>query len=270
MTHTSSLSHRITHLSIEAGEHFASVLGADRSRRECGAVEVFSVPEHERAKLFPYLLRHSVLTGENPVSVAFSVAHTRCTLIPLALFDKAGASEYLALNVALTAADEIRHQAVHSLQAVVVFALDQSLRQAVEQRFPSASFSHCAALFLEQAAQWENAQATLHLCFYPGFFQIAVLQNRKLLFFNAFPWRSAEDVVYYTLYTAEQLRLSQENELVLYGETATGDAASKSLKRFFPHLRYATRKSDLAYSSDWASIAPQRFLNLIHQFRCAL
>lgn len=41
-------------------------------------------------------------------------------------------------------------------------------------------------------------------------FEIVVVQNQKLLFFNSFEYQTPEDFIYYILFTAEQLQLNPE------------------------------------------------------------
>lgn len=42
-------------------------------------------------------------------------------------------------------------------------------------------------------------------------FEIVVLQNQKLEFYNSFDYKTPEDLIYYILFTAEQLSLNPEN-----------------------------------------------------------
>jgi hypothetical protein len=55
-----------------------------------------------------------------------------------------------------------------------------------------------------------------------GHFEIIVVQNQKLLFFNSFEYTTPEDFLYYILFTAEQLDLNPEEfPLELIGKIDT-------------------------------------------------
>ena len=57
-----------------------------------------------------------------------------------------------------------------------------------------------------------------------GHFEIVVLQNQKLLFFNSFDYKTPEDFLYYLLFTAEQLNMNPENfQLELLGTITQED-----------------------------------------------
>jgi hypothetical protein len=66
-------------------------------------------------------------------------------------------------------------------------------------------------------------------------FEIIVVQNQKLLFFNSFDYNTPEDFLYYILFTAEQLNLNPENfPLELIG---TIDAESDYYKIAYKYIR---------------------------------
>ena len=43
-----------------------------------------------------------------------------------------------------------------------------------------------------------------------GHFEIVVIENQKLIFFNSFDYKTPEDLIYYILFTAEQLGMNPE------------------------------------------------------------
>ena len=47
-------------------------------------------------------------------------------------------------------------------------------------------------------------------------FDIVVIENSKLLFYNSFSYNTQEDFIYYILFTAEQLKLNPEKFLLYF------------------------------------------------------
>ena len=64
--------------------------------------------------------------------------------------------------------------------------------------------------------------------FHSGHFEIIVVQNQKLLLFNSFDYKTPEDLIYYLLFTAEQLNLNPEHfKLEFLGAITKEDAFYK-------------------------------------------
>ena len=84
-----------------------------------------------------------------------------------------------------------------------------------------------------------QAQATVYAYLQKDHFELVVAQNSKLILFNSFAYQTIEDVMYYVLFTYEQLGLSPEtHSLVLLGAIEEGDPIHQTALRFIREVRF--------------------------------
>jgi hypothetical protein len=69
-------------------------------------------------------------------------------------------------------------------------------------------------------------------------FEIIVVQNQKLILFNSFDYSTPEDLLYYILFTAEQLQLNPEKfSLELLGKVSEWDSLYSIIYTYVRHVR---------------------------------
>lgn len=266
----SELSHGNNHLSVEAGSGFSFLLAANRSSCECVDVEILAT-EPNSVNLFSQILQRSQWLQSKPYSISLSCCDQYCTLVPLELFEHSQKEKYLSLNCEPRPNDIVWHYTIHSIQCELVFAIDSDLKRDFEKNFPAIVFRHSAALMIDHIQSFMNAKTTLYINFYPGLMQLAVMDNRKLRFFNSYTWKTAEDVIYYALFVAEQLKISpQEAKITLMGEVNENDPVFNLLNRYFGDVAFCPQVQGVSYSENMKKQPAHRFVNLVNQFKCEL
>jgi len=76
---------------------------------------------------------------------------------------------------------------------------------------------------LELSKNIDDKKMFVHMA--SGHFEIIVVQNQHLLLFNSFEYKTPEDLIYYLLFTAEQLNLNPETlKLEFLGDISQTDA----------------------------------------------
>ena len=84
-------------------------------------------------------------------------------------------------------------------------------------------------------------------------FEIVVIENNFLKFYNRFDFITREDFIYYLLFTAEQLQLNPEEfPLVLMGSVDTNDELYKIAYKYIRDVNLLNSDSML-YSNDSSS-----------------
>ena len=70
-----------------------------------------------------------------------------------------------------------------------------------------------------------------------GHFEIIIVQNQHLLLFNSFDYKTPEDLIYYLLFTAEQLNMNPESfPLEFLGAIAEEDAFYKIAYKYIRNV----------------------------------
>jgi hypothetical protein len=103
----------------------------------------------------------------------------------------------------------------------------------------------------------------------PSAMDILVTENRKLVLANTFPYRSDEDVLYYTLNVYEQLRLNPETEqLTVAGISADMDVLTILLSKYIRNVAVATRLPVASYSYVFDELPSSAYYHLFSQVLC--
>jgi len=81
-------------------------------------------------------------------------------------------------------------------------------------QFGGFTFKNIHTALLEHVFQIHQPeqQPTIYSCISDNHFEIIVLQENKLLFFNSFEYQTPQDFIYYVLFVYEQLKLDTNND----------------------------------------------------------
>lgn len=148
------------------------------------------------------------------------------TFVPEALFDEEFLGSYLQYNTKVFDTDFFAFDVVSNYQINTVYIPYVNINNFFIDQFGSFDYKHANSILVAQLLDTSknNDDKKMIVNFNLGHFEIAVLQNQKLLFFNSFEYKTPEDFLYYVLFTAEQLNLNPENfQLDLLGTIAQED-----------------------------------------------
>ena len=147
--------------------------------------------------------------------------------VPDALFDEQYLGSYLQYNVKVFENDVFAQDAITSYPIRTVYVPNAEINGFFEQKFRNLTYKHIHTILvsklLELSKNIDDKKMFVHMS--PGHFEIAVVQNQHLLLFNSFEYKTPEDLIYYLLFTAEQLNLNPETmKLEFLGEILEDDA----------------------------------------------
>ena len=159
-------------------------------------------------------------------TIAVSHSNTLSTLVPKPFFEKENLSDYLQYNLKVLENDYITYDEITTAEMVNVYIPFVHINNFLFERFGSFEYRHSASILTELLLATYKNDHKPHFFVHveSEHFQIIVLKNKKLEFFNSFNFKTKEDFIYYILFTSEQLQLNPE-EFVL---TFLGDIEKKS------------------------------------------
>jgi hypothetical protein len=146
------------------------------------------------------------LHGKSFRSIRFLIANRYYTLVPESLFDANNPESYLRFNHLLPHHYAVFHEAVPSAQAVNVYAIPQQFLNRLRATWPEAVVRHQSSLFL-QAVQREEpyeSNTNVYVNVNSRDFDLVILQEGRLLFFNNFRFNTKDDFAYFLMFTLEQ------------------------------------------------------------------
>lgn len=159
------------------------------------------------------------------------------TFVPTPLFDENFLGSYLQYNTKVFDTDFFAFDEISNYQINSVYIPYVNMNNFFIDQFGTFDYKHANSILvqklLEASKNIDDKKMTVH--FNPNHFELIVIQNQKLLFFNSFDYKTPEDFIYYVLFTAEQLNLNPENFLLEL--TGIIEAESDYFKIAYKYIR---------------------------------
>jgi hypothetical protein len=163
------------------------------------------------------------------------------TLVPIPLYDESEQTRYLSFNQNLNPADVILSDKLRSADSFNIFGVPSDLITTVSHLHPRIhhhSSVLIGSLLLVNRHSINPMQVYVNV--HSGFFDLVVINDRKLRFYNSFAYSSAEDFIYFVLFAFEQLKLLPEQAIVtLSGEIVKNSAIYEILYKYIRNLNFA-------------------------------
>lgn len=146
-------------------------------------------------------------------SVTVLMDHTHSTLVPSPLYEEKEKGSFLAFNQLYK--DNSRIVADHLVNAGAfnVYYLSNPLVEKIKDLWANARIVHFSSALIESLLIQHKNKPTDDVMFVNvrnKVFDIVVIRNEKLFFYNNFRYQTREDFIYFLLFTMEQLRLNPE------------------------------------------------------------
>ncbi|WP_299554347.1 DUF3822 family protein [Seonamhaeicola sp.] len=173
------------------------------------------------------------------------------TLVPRPLFKEDTLADYLKFNSKILKSDYITHDEVLLSESVCVYVPYININNYLIDKFGAFTFKHISTVLIESILQLEkNAETTkVYVNVSADHFELIIIENAKLLFYNTFEYTTKEDFIYYILYTAEQLNLNPEVfNLVFIGDIDKDDEFYKIAYRYVRHVDFGSRNDAFRFS----------------------
>ena len=161
--------------------------------------------------------------------------------VPEPLFDESFLGSYLQYNIKVFDTDFFAFDEIANYQMNLVYIPYVNINNFFIDQFGSFDYKHANSILVTKLldASKNNDDKKMIVHFNPSHFEIVVIQNQKLLFFNSFEYQTPEDFLYYILFTAEQLNMNPENfKLELLGSITEEDAFYKLAYNYIRNISF--------------------------------
>lgn len=196
------------------------------------------------------------------------------SLVPNPLFSKDQVGELLSLTCSLQDSERLRQfryiaDPIPSADAHFLYALPESIAQAAEQHFPGVTFRHAASSFIESRLRQNKYEKddTLSVHIRRRHLDVMISSGSDLKFFNSFRYRTAEDLIYYLLFTMEQLQLNPDTlKVTCYGEIEKISAGWMLARKYIRNLDFGERCESVEYSYGFDKFPGHQYYSLFSQY----
>lgn len=225
---------------------------------------------NEIASSFANVFQRDDLIGLKYKSVSHIYVGDRSTLVPVNYFDEQQIKETYKLNFP----DQGQHTVLYNtLDPDIrnIFLYPDSLLKVLGEKFSLCKLYHHSTAFLQNIII-ESASFTRPRCFsylYKGMMNIAIADNKRLLFFNTFIINNITEIVYYLLSIYEQFGMvPKHSDLFISSDTLEHDEIFANLNKYFMNLRFITPSKQFTYSYLFDELYLTRYANLFNLALC--
>ncbi|MFM2230546.1 MAG: hypothetical protein RL607_1804 [Bacteroidota bacterium] len=162
-----------------------------------------------------------------------------CTFVPTALFDEEFIGSYLQYNTKVFETDFFAHDSLTTYDIENVYIPYVNMNNFFIDQYGSFDYQHAHTLLVQKLLDYSknSDQRKMYVHVSSGHFEIIVIEQRKLQFYNSFEFKTPEDFIYYILFTAEQLQLNPESfELDLLGNISEDDPLYTMVYTYVRHV----------------------------------
>jgi len=151
------------------------------------------------------------------------------SLVPKALFDSNELANYLKFNTKILANDQIAYDELKNHDIISVYVPFTNINNYIFDNFGEFEFRHSSSVLLQTLLQQKpNSKSICYVYVAEKEMEIVVLNQKKVLIYNQFLYKTKEDFLYYILFMYEQLQLDVENvKLKLFGKIEEDDELFK-------------------------------------------
>lgn len=198
-------------------------------------------------------------------SVIIIIDNHNSTLIPAEFFSEAIKENYLKFANGTFTDEIVESDNINELNTYNVFAFNKSLKDKLINYFPSASFIHHSTLLLKNLLA-DNSGQKVYINVGDLKFDLIVLNNKNLEFYNSFVYESSEDFIYYVLFAIKQLNLNPENlNLVILGEIEKDSAVYKISYKYIRNIEFVSRKTSFKHSEEIKNLPAHYHYTLLNK-----
>ncbi|MGJ8593618.1 MAG: DUF3822 family protein [Aquaticitalea sp.] len=177
-------------------------------------------------------------------------------LVPKALFNEEQSADYLKFNSKILKSDYISHDEISVNDSVNVYVPYMNINNFIFDTFGVFEYKHASTILIDRLLQkaLRLNEASLYLNVNQQHFELVAIKDQKLLLYNSFEFSTKEDVIYYLLFTMEQLHFNPETvKLNLMGQIEKDDVLYNIIYTYVRFVEFYTATYSFEFKADFNS-----------------
>lgn len=190
------------------------------------------------------------------------------TLVPETLFDETNIADYLKFNNKILPSDFISYDQL-SNGTVNVYVPLVNINNYIYDTFGAFTYKHYSTLFIEHLINLKDGlDSNMFVDVDENQFEIAVLKEQKLIFYNTFSYSTKEDFIYYILFTAEQLQMNPETFTLVFSGLIDEDSELYEIAyKYVRHISKGNQDLGFQFEPDMKQVVANNPI-LLTSFTC--
>ena len=253
------------HLSVQIGlTHFSYCI----TNTSTFSIEYFKSYQLNNTNDIINLINDDEVIKSDFFSSSVAFINFPSTLIPNKVFTKQSAKEMLELNSETH--EIINTDLLKEIDGHLAYSIPKQLDNIATTYFPKAKQKAQQSILIDKFSKEYNIEPTVYLYLIENTLNITAFKNEKLIFNNSFNFETKEDILYFTLFTFEQLKLDTNTvNTVLFGNIAKDDDNFKILYEYIRNIELGERPCQLKFPDEFNTLASQKYFGLFSQILCA-
>lgn len=179
-------------------------------------------------------------------SVVCLIDDRACTLVPSVLFDEKAASTYLDFTFQISSEQVVLHETLKAEDCVNVFAMPKTLHSRITSKWNYAHITHSSTVFLNSATEYAPEGKVAFVNVRNRDFDLAILDEGRLAFFNNFRFNTKDDFAYFLLFALEQNQFpALELPVCFSGLIQPGAEIVSLCSRYIQHLLFVEHRNEM-------------------------
>ena len=249
------------HLSIELSSSSLSYCIIDTQKYRC---LLLSSQKLETDNLLEIFSNDDYLS-QNFKSKSISFVNFANTLVPFELYEKEDKENLFALNHELN--DEVLLEDNLREEIINLHAVPKLFFQTIKNILPGATLRSQSSILINNFTNLNLKVETMFLYLKDSFVNIVVTKGKNLLFQNKFNYVTKEDLLFYVLFSIQELNFSNEDiNTIVYGNVTKDEFSI--LYNYIRNIKYGNKLKDISCSNEFNSIENHCYSILYRQFLC--
>ena len=211
------------------------------------------------------LLNSNEVLKSNFKSTSVNFVNFPSTIIPLSVFSKDNVKEILELNSEVL--DIILTDKLNSIDAYLAYTIPAEINEIARTFFPNANKKSQQTVLIDNFSKEENSETNAYLNLTNKIVNITIYKAGKLISNNSFKFITKEDLLYFTLFSFEQLKIETETvEVQLYGDITKGDEYFNLLYNYIRNLSIGEIPNKINIPANFEGFEAYKHFSLLVQW----
>jgi len=258
----------IYHLSIQLGiSHFSYCLLNTTTFTYDYAKKYSLSSKEDIATEITEIINNDAIIKSDFSSQSVAFVNFPSTLVPSTLYKKEDEKTLLGFNT--EEKGEILSDNIASQKAHLIYAVPESIVSIVSNFFPKAKQKAQESILIQQYSLLNTDTEKAYLYLNEQKVGITIFKGDKLIFNNTFDYTTKEDLLYYSLFSFEQLKISPESiDVTVFGTIEKEDEYFNLLYDYIRNVKLGERPHQFTFPNAFNTLAQHKYFGLFTQVLC--
>ncbi len=225
--------------------------------------------QDELSHYFVQFVNEFDITKTNYDNIYINWLNKHFTLVPNAFYSAEKAKELLDFNIGNIENESILTDDVLG-DVKFLYSIPSHFKATLDKTFPKHNIKHFGfssiQLFFNHF-QLKNADVFMNI--HLQSIELLIKKDKQLVLYNMYNVKSDEDILYYLLFSIEQLKLNPLNlKLSIAANRETGDELFKSIKKYVKQVNFVVSDKIILRKEAFESIPHHYYFNLLNRLLC--